>query len=1108
MSVNSKAYWQERFSSGSWEKYDGDKQSEFFSSLFLDIMPEWLKTDLEQNRWNVSDYGCAQGGGTALLARRFPNCHFTGVDFSKAAISFAQEHYQICSYVEGDLTKPIPKTDVVFSSNTLEHMINPSEIMENLINASEKHTILLVPFEDDYGFEEHFHYFNAHFFKDSYGKHFLSYYRVADCREKNIPFWPGKQLLLIYTNEAFRSPSQYRIANMCDATTAPFVEDAYQLRIDIKKAETEKQMLLMQYSDNQEKLQKQLEEKQQELVMLRQDQETRQQELLALRQDQETRQQELLTLRKDQKAKQQEHLTLRQDQEMRQQELLTLRKDQEANQRELQELRKDQEAKQYQLLELQKRLEENSCKISSVIGLCNNLAATKAFKLVHLITRIRHQFFAGTRQQRKDFWKWVGGRFRHQPDLNHGYNPMFSIITPLQQIRICLTAEPPVSRQEKTHLDVAVQQPLRLPALTEQILQTPYNKPDIIMFSVIDYDFRFQRPQHFAKRFAENGHRVFYINANFANPECIREIAANLFTVSFMTQSCNAIYFNDQWGGFQQWILEKMESLVDTYAIRDAIMVLDYPNWMDVSQALHDRYGFAMVADYMDDATGFLGTTTKSLKQNCERMLRDCDLVVPSSQFLADIARKYTDKITIVRNGTEVEHFQRALEMEQHRQRPVIGYYGAVSHWFDWEKDCYVAKNLPQCDVVIIGAVTEYRDKLEGYENIKLLGEKDYQELPEHLAYFDVCLIPFETSTDLIKATNPVKFYEYLSAGKRVVATEIPELEPYRDRYVYMSNDNGQFLEYIRRCLNGEDTLASKEDRIAFAKENAWQSRYEAFAQGCTTAVPKVNVIVLTYNNLRLNRFCIDSILNNTAYPNYELIVLDNQSTDGTVEYLKELDVKQDPRVKVILNPENSGFAGGNNKAIEQSDGKYVVLLNNDTVVTRGWLTSLVKHMEADPKCGMIGAVTNSIGNEQMIPVQYHNLQEMAAFAYSYTRKHMGEVYTDVDRIPLFCTIIRKEMMDRIGMLDDGYKVGMFEDDDFTMLVQNADYHILAAEDCFIHHVNNASFKKLHPEEYKRIFNENRARYEKKWNTTWKKPKYRAEVTADVNQGCMVEPIE
>ena len=58
-------------------------------------------------------------------------------------------------------------------------------------------------------------------------------------------------------------------------------------------------------------------------------------------------------------------------------------------------------------------------------------------------------------------------------------------------------------------------------------------------------------------------------------------------------------------------------------------------------------------------------------------------------------------------------------------------------------------------------------------EDIKLLGEMKYEDLPKHLAYFDVCLIPFDTSTDLIKATNPVKFYEYLSAGKRIVATEI-----------------------------------------------------------------------------------------------------------------------------------------------------------------------------------------------------------------------------------------------------------------------------------------------------------------------------------------------
>ena len=71
----------------------------------------------------------------------------------------------------------------------------------------------------------------------------------------------------------------------------------------------------------------------------------------------------------------------------------------------------------------------------------------------------------------------------------------------------------------------------------------------------------------------------------------------------------------------------------------------------------------------------------------------------------------------------------------------------------------------------------------------------------------------------MIKATNPVKFYEYLSAGKRIVATEIPELEPFRDEYVYMSNDDQKFLEYVKMCLSHEDNLKSKEECIAFARE-------------------------------------------------------------------------------------------------------------------------------------------------------------------------------------------------------------------------------------------------------------------------------------------------
>lgn len=747
--------------------------------------------------------------------------------------------------------------------------------------------------------------------------------------------------------------------------------------------------------------------------------------------------------------------------------------------------------------------------VNHVICDCNVIQSYKAFKLIHLIRRIRNQFLKGSWEERRKFLKWIISRFKRTPSMDNRFKPLSPVIEQLQVIQSSLFAELPdytvsIAQQSKA----PVVHPSSVTGTPAKCLQQNYDKPDIIMFSVINYDFRFQRPQHFAKRFAQNGHRVFYINANFVNPECTKEMEPGLFTVDFMTTSCTAIYFNDAWSGFEDWLKEKMDNLIRTYAIRDAIIVLDYPNWINCAEYLKDTYGFKMVADYMDDATGFLGTTTDTLKDNCLRMLAGCDLVVPSSQFLHDIAKQYNDKLTIVRNGTEIEHFYKALSMETRHERPVIGYYGAVSHWFAWETVCYLAKHLPECDIVIIGAVTEYQDKLERYSNIKLLGEMDYQKLPEHLAYFDVCLIPFDTSTDLIKATNPVKFYEYLSAGKRIVATEIPELEPFRDKYVYMSNDNKQFLEYVKRCLEGKDTLASREACVAFARENDWQHRYEAFAGACEQAVPKVSVIVLTYNNLKLNRYCINSILHQTAYPNYELIVIDNLSTDGTVDYLKELEQENHPRLKIIFNNENSGFAGGNNKAIEASDGKYVVLLNNDTVVTRGWLTSMVKHMEKDPQCGMVGAVTNSIGNGAMVGAVYRNLNELARFAYAYTQVHNNEIYRDVDRLALFCTMIRRDILEQHGMLDSGYKVGMFEDDDFAMLVRQAGYHFYAVEDCYIHHVNNASFKKLHPEEYQNIFDTNRARYEKKWNTKWTMPKYRKGVTVDINANVMTEPVE
>lgn len=742
--------------------------------------------------------------------------------------------------------------------------------------------------------------------------------------------------------------------------------------------------------------------------------------------------------------------------------------------------------------------------------MCNIYATGKLSALNHLAFRIKGQWLKGSKEDRKEFWKWIKGRIcKTNRSIGDGavYNPWMAVNEKLKEALACRVpaasniAMANITKSESENITAV---PM-LPAETQYALNADYTKYDVIILSVIDYNFRHQRPQHFATRFAANGHRVFYVNANFIRPDSVIAESENLYITDFSSKEYNAIYGMDGKSTLD-WMKEKFDNLIYTQAIRDAIVVVDYPNWVYGAEYLREKYGFKIALDYMDDYTGFLGTAEDFVKDNCIELLKESDLVVASSQFLHDVAKQYAEeeKIAVIRNGTEVEHFYQAIGMETPHERKVIGYYGAVAHWFAWEKVCYLAKTMPECDIVIVGDVTEHRDKLEKYKNIKLLGEKPYKELPKYLADFDVCLIPFDTSTDLIKATNPVKFYEYLSAGKKVVATEIPELEPFKDDYVYMSNDDAQFAEYVRMCLEGTDALKGKEECIEFAKENDWQKRYEHFENACRNCIPKVSVVVLTYNNLEYNKGCVNSILNKTAYGNYELIIVDNQSQDGTVEYLKELEAEAIPNVKIILNDQNSGFAGGNNLGIAASTGDYVLLLNNDTVITRGWLTAMTKHLENNPKYGMCNPVTNSIGNESMIIAHYTNKKELEEFAYVYTSAHMNEEYKDADRLPLFATLIRKSMIDEIGMLDDSYKIGMFEDDDYTAAVMQAGYEITIAEDAFIHHINNASFKKLDDEEYRKIFEKNKAIYEKKWNKKWTMPKYREGVNG-ANTGCFLD---
>jgi hypothetical protein len=208
-------------------------------------------------------------------------------------------------------------------------------------------------------------------------------------------------------------------------------------------------------------------------------------------------------------------------------------------------------------------------------------------------------------------------------------------------------------------------------------------------------------------------------------------------------------------------------------------------------------------------------------------LVEKSDLVLATSHLLLEEKTRLNPNCLLVPNGTEFDHFNTAPEVApeelSHIRKPVIGYYGAMSDWLDTELVGRLASARPGWSFVLIGRVDSADvSALRRMSNVLLLGEKPYELLPEYLHRFDVGIIPFKKSP-LTEATNPVKLFEYLSAGKPVVATDLNELRHYRD-YVRLASSAEEWLETIERALE-EDAPARVEARQGFARQNTWDER-------------------------------------------------------------------------------------------------------------------------------------------------------------------------------------------------------------------------------------------------------------------------------------------
>ena len=616
---------------------------------------------------------------------------------------------------------------------------------------------------------------------------------------------------------------------------------------------------------------------------------------------------------------------------------------------------------------------------------------------------------------------------------------------------------------------------------------------DYIIWGATDWHFRHQRSHQLAQILSVMGRRVFYVStillddqgAGFEAEEL--DSSGRLFVIKLFARGAPIIYSGAPDPRAVTQIRQSIGEVLHWANCQQVVSLVDHPFWHDIAVALPNS---RLIYNCMDYHAGF-GPYAESLHRLEKILLRTAQLTITTSLWLNEFIASDVKHSILIRNACDYNHFSTVPDSvyRDPAGRKIIGYYGAIAEWFDLDLIETIAKQYSEHCVLLIGSDTvNAGDRLENFPNVILIGEVSYNWLPYYLHGFDICLLPFKV-IPLTMATNPVKIYEYLGAGKSVVAVDLPEMTQF-DGLIHTAPSKDDFVAAIDSVLNQPEIDSLVEQRKSFAKRQTWRHRAEILVQQSESSIcdPWVSVVILTYNNLDMTRACLASLSEHSHYDNLEIIVVDNASSDGSPEFLSSWATDHE-HVKLILNDDNRGFPAACNQGLAIASGEYLVLLNNDTYVTPGWVRTLVKHLQRDQTIGLIGPVTNNIGNEAKLDISYNNMDEMLQKTAAYTRRHIGEIYP-LKNAAFFCVMMSRSTYEMTGPLDEIFGRGFFEDDDYCRRIELQGLRIVCAEDVFIHHHLSASFNKMKHEDRKELFENNKLLYERKWGK-WTPHKYR-----------------
>jgi len=249
----------------------------------------------------------------------------------------------------------------------------------------------------------------------------------------------------------------------------------------------------------------------------------------------------------------------------------------------------------------------------------------------------------------------------------------------------------------------------------------------------------------------------------------------------------------------------------------------------------------------------------------------------------------------------------------------------------------------------------------------------------------------------------------------------------------------------------------------------------------------KVTIIILTWNGLEYTKRCLETLRNKTEFQDYAVMVVDNGSTDGSVEYLRSI-----PWIRLIENSDNRGFTRANNQAIALCDaGSDIVLLNNDTeLIQDDWLTQLQRSAYKAPDIGIVGARLRLPGGMLQHAGTYMPIDTFWGQQIGSLEKDINQYNSDaeVEGVVFACAYIKREVLNEIGLLDEDY-FSYFEDTDYCLKAKKQGFKtICCGSATLIHHENTST--RVNKVSHNELFRTSQDIFKTKWRRTLETERY------------------